>query len=647
MTLSTLSNKYHKSVLFIALILFISFSALAKKNITSQDVADRIVQLTENDEILPIDMLDEINQIIDLSEKNNWKNNLVSSNTLKAEVFSNLEQLSSAQKIVEIYLPIAIEQKLKKLEIRLRMVELTIYDAKGYSSDVENKINHLLIIADTWPNKSEAGSIYLSLGHSYFVHGKLNKALVVLKKAYTIFNEFEDYANLSNLLVTLGNLYSDLGDTDTATKYLIEALTLSRKLKDRLNSSIIAYSLGRNYIESEQLMLADKFLTESLDLSQQIGDEIGEVWAKQAIADLNLLQNKPELALSIYTATEKTFQAIGNQRERYHAIQGKFDSYIQLEQFNLAEKELNQMSKLLPQLNHKAHNLSFTKREAEFAFIKGLHRTAYEKLKIFTEQQKLNFDDERQTKIAQLRVNFETEIAEEQNKALQKENELQQLLIEQQDSERIFWIIILLMALVTIITIVISLIKLSHRKQQYKSMALKDSLTKAPNRRAVLHNAELLLSQAQNEQVMFAIAIVDLDKFKRINDNYGHDVGDEVLKAFATACNITLRKEDNYGRFGGEEWLFAFKNLTSKDINIIFDRIFNALNNLKIKGYPDNMKVNFSSGVAFNDNNSSIKDLIHAADIFLYKAKETGRNKSVFSNGEHKFNQPQECSAHI
>ena len=171
----------------------------------------------------------------------------------------------------------------------------------------------------------------------------------------------------------------------------------------------------------------------------------------------------------------------------------------------------------------------------------------------------------------------------------------------------------------------------TKNRNWYKNLALKDHLTNAPNRRAILHNAQEYFRAARQSGISFSVALIDLDYFKKFNDLYGHEVGDEVLIAFGQVCESVLRKQDVYGRYGGEEWLLALSNTNHEEIKIIFQRIKTQFNEMKIKGVPTETTLCFSMGVAQYDRkkDKSLQVMINRADHNLYKAKDMGRDQVV------------------
>jgi diguanylate cyclase len=153
-----------------------------------------------------------------------------------------------------------------------------------------------------------------------------------------------------------------------------------------------------------------------------------------------------------------------------------------------------------------------------------------------------------------------------------------------------------------------------------------DALTGLPNRRA----AEAILAELEEENRPRIIAFCDIDRFKRINDTYGHAVGDRVLKAVALLLGETCRGRATVARWGGEEFVIIFKGTDMADAAAVVEAAREALTRKEFKlrttDEPMGM-VSFSAGMAYGK--GAIAPMIMAADALLYQAKDEGRNRII------------------
>jgi diguanylate cyclase (GGDEF)-like protein len=238
-----------------------------------------------------------------------------------------------------------------------------------------------------------------------------------------------------------------------------------------------------------------------------------------------------------------------------------------------------------------------------------------------------------------LELEFEVDLAFERANALEKEESLKGLLLSQQISEERNGLIILFIIVLAIVVFAVFILMERKSNKKMKTLAMTDPLTGAPNRRAIEGFAKMSLSYSGNEAQSVAVSIIDLDDFKKINDQYGHDVGDQVLQQFAKLTKSVIRQGDQIGRHGGEEFMLVMPDATIEDVAAVFVRIQEAIMNCEvdIEGIRQLIAVTVSMGTATsvkNDKRSPYASqeavsLMKKADEALYKAKGFGRNQMV------------------
>jgi diguanylate cyclase (GGDEF)-like protein len=159
-----------------------------------------------------------------------------------------------------------------------------------------------------------------------------------------------------------------------------------------------------------------------------------------------------------------------------------------------------------------------------------------------------------------------------------------------------------------------------------KDLANKDFLTGAYNRRYFFESGNLILKKAIRNKTNLAFAMIDIDKFKNINDTYGHDVGDIVICKTINFLNSQLRESDLIARFGGEEFAVLLENISLEDTRTLFSKIQKVFEeNILTKGEK---KISFtvSIGVSYGLC-ENLEDMIKNADLALYHCKKNGRNQ--------------------
>lgn len=168
-----------------------------------------------------------------------------------------------------------------------------------------------------------------------------------------------------------------------------------------------------------------------------------------------------------------------------------------------------------------------------------------------------------------------------------------------------------------------SLKDLKELSAKLENLSTKDPLTNTYNRRYLIDKLNTDLPQVFENNLDLSLLIIDIDYFKKVNDNYGHLVGDEILREVAKCLNDNIDESQTVVRYGGEEFVVLLPDISMDNAKIIAD-------NLRIKVSELNNKYNISTtisvGCSFVEKNDTVEKLCSRADKNLYKAKESGRN---------------------
>lgn len=168
--------------------------------------------------------------------------------------------------------------------------------------------------------------------------------------------------------------------------------------------------------------------------------------------------------------------------------------------------------------------------------------------------------------------------------------------------------------------------------EEFGYLAMHDALTHLPNRRNFEQYLKKSISQANRHGQKVGLLYMDLDGFKLINDQYGHDVGDDALVSSVAKINEVLRDSDFLARVGGDEFALVVHNFNnSSELLVLANRIIQALKEPIMTIAGNDVFMGVSIGIAiYPDQVKNIKTLISAADEAMYRAKATGKNQAVF-----------------
>jgi len=184
-----------------------------------------------------------------------------------------------------------------------------------------------------------------------------------------------------------------------------------------------------------------------------------------------------------------------------------------------------------------------------------------------------------------------------------------------------------------------ALTKNTIQAMKLNKVATKDHLTQIPNRRYFFNTGEKAFQLTIRDKADCSVLFIDLDHFKKVNDQLGHDVGDDVLKMVANVLERAIRISDVLARLGGEEFAILLPNTDLSGANILSESIRKLVEKTPYNHQGNEIAITVSIGVAKRDKSDlSLKDTLKRADIALYQAKHSGRNRTMTEAEIHSAN---------
>jgi diguanylate cyclase (GGDEF)-like protein/PAS domain S-box-containing protein len=170
---------------------------------------------------------------------------------------------------------------------------------------------------------------------------------------------------------------------------------------------------------------------------------------------------------------------------------------------------------------------------------------------------------------------------------------------------------------------------LHQENQRLQELLITDELTGISNRRYVDFQLAQLQKESDEFGFHFGVLFIDIDHFKNVNDIYGHDIGDEVLKMVTRTIQSNVRKDDIFGRWGGEEFVMLCRNITTKGLGKIAEKIRVLVKHTILNiDSQTTLSVTISVGGSIYQHNENLTDVVKRADQNMYFAKKNGRNQT-------------------
>lgn len=451
-------------------------------------------------------------------------------------------------------------------------------------------------------------------------------ALEKYAQAYQIAHELKS-DSLFGIVSNMGLLYTEIGDFKSAFTSFKEALDYALKNNKHIQVSTIYYNMARAYHKQELYDKAIEFYQESSSYSHQHNDVPGIGYANIGLGYVYLVTGKLDQSEEFLLKAKDVFTKIGNRSMLA-------DVHIQLAQLYRAMQDLDSaiheanLSLTVYKENNNLYMLAGTyELLSEFYFEKLDYQKAYDLLKLHLTTKNEQLTQEREKEISKFKVELDIAKQEHQNELLSKENSLSELeLTKEKESNRLF-IWLLIASTVGILGLIVLLQRLKKSQQKLKFFATTDVLTGLSNRRHILQLASQEVERHIRYKHPISFLILDIDKFKFINDSYGHKIGDLVLKNFASACKTCLRKTDHFGRLGGEDFLILLVETEKKNATGMANRLREHIANIDYSAIHAEMKVTVSIGIStLYSDHDNVEILINSAEEALHQAKKLGRN---------------------
>jgi diguanylate cyclase (GGDEF)-like protein len=254
----------------------------------------------------------------------------------------------------------------------------------------------------------------------------------------------------------------------------------------------------------------------------------------------------------------------------------------------------------------------------------GDYRAAYENERLLRQTTDSLHARQLDQRFLTLKVEFDTAARDNENALLAREKATAETLLGQERKANQLQVMVILLA--AVLAGVLAMLAWRSRRASHamRTLAMTDELTGLPNRRAVLARLTQLLDAGEHCAVM----IVDIDHFKPINDQHGHPIGDEVLRAVAGALASQLRDTMSAGRLGGEEFLLLLPGATLEATVQAAERVRAAVARIDLSRWFSGPPLSVSVGVAMaRPGPGAVSDVLRRADEALYEAKAAGRDR--------------------
>lgn len=502
---------------------------------------------------------------------------------------------------------------------------------KGKFSEARILINRSLQELEDNENTSFYINTLILKAMVSFRNGDSIQALQNLHDAYKLNSVHSSVHSDQSLLTVIGGIHQARNEHTIALEYLDSAIDKKHEYSSENELAFIQMLRITSLISTRNTAKADGALLNLMAIIEKAGINEAYPYFLQFKGELDfqndlIAQSIDNYEAAVKVADPENLTQLANLyllMSKSHAHAGNLDKAVDelVQAFSFAGQSVPSFYFYQTLQLHRAYLLSqMDEFEAAFNVTRDL----------FNEDNKHKSVEEIETML-DMHANFQLNIQKQENILLKENNRMQALQLENKKTlNQVYFILIALLVCLSALLLLLFLRTKKHQKALLQ-VAHTDSLTGLYSRSRVLELLEHHTNLFNRNNAIFSVAIVDLDYFKKINDTYGHFIGDKVLAEFGNICKRTLRKTDIVGRIGGEEFLILFPNTTLENAQ----DVCNLLN----RKLPDigsslnlSIKTTASIGLASPLKNEATMDVVKRSDSALYEAKSQGRNRIVVRN---------------
>ncbi|MBB3169539.1 tetratricopeptide repeat-containing diguanylate cyclase [Simiduia aestuariiviva] len=464
-------------------------------------------------------------------------------------------------------------------------------------------------------------------GELLALQGDLAQALSDLQVAHQMYHLIGNRYWTAYTLSMVANTYRRMGDFDRAKELLQEVIEIYAKRDDKESADSTRFMLALTYDDLGEYDAAYAIYRDMLAQESQQGLERAKLGTYIAIADNRLRAGDVAAATEALDRAEPLLDPSLDALNLALWKLFKANQLVAVGDHTSALQLLIEAEPVVAEQDQHRYLAWIQKLKAEVLGQLGRWQTAYQALSEYQRTHEMLLEKLRDQTSTRMRIEFDAARKDAENRALKSERDVRQAKLQYLEERKRWQGLLLACSVVILFTLALLAVRQWRRSHRLRHLAMTDELTGLPNRRSIYQSGKETLAQCRAEGDDFSLLVFDVDYFKRINDTWGHEIGDRVLQKISDAAASCLRKHDVLGRTGGEEFLVTLPSADLESASDVAQRLCETIADIDLRDVADNLSVSVSVGVAqCQKGDSDFSHLINRADNALYRAKDRGRN---------------------
>jgi diguanylate cyclase (GGDEF)-like protein len=544
---------------------------------------------------------------------------------LKVMALAQLEDTHAMSAAAEAAMPLARELKDTQAECEFLTVRGYKLSSEGKFAESQRMYDQAIQLADAVGLKRAANGVLVAKAYDLSIMGRDAEALDVLSRAHQAFTDMGDAPNARLTFAAIGNAHiherSTPEDLRKAASFLERSISPDAERTRRHELATAMANLGAVYQRLKEFAKSRDYLGKGEALYRALEDPIGQAFTHYRLGLIANEEKKWREALAELDRSLPAFAETGDTTMQFNVQRARAAALAELDRKRESLDALHAVEAIAGKTDSAWIKANALASVAETYARLGEFERAFKAMRELRDADQALARESREKDEKEIKARFDL-------KQKEGENELLRARQKESDARRLALILTIALLLFLLGGLSWYIWRQRLQNQRFSDLALRDDLTGLPNRRAIVEFARSQFQHALTHQQKLVVALIDIDHFKPINDEYGHAVGDQVLTAFATLCQQQLRSNDRLGRYGGEEFMLIMPGSDIAQAPQVFTRLRLATRQLSVEGVKAGQQLTFSMGAAeLRAPGDDLDTIIKRADEALYRAKQGGRDR--------------------
>jgi diguanylate cyclase (GGDEF)-like protein len=531
---------------------------------------------------------------------------------------------SAAQQQIDLASALLSQAHRKGLRAGVLTCQGETLETAGHNADAMKDFDQAVAVATDAKDEQLLAEALFSRGYLRALQGEYAAGMSDVRHSYELFDRIGMPQHALTVLNTIATIYKWMGDYGQASLIYDRVRSQQHDAGLRRDEAVTLHNLGRARLMLGQWGAARADFSGCLSLSEALHYTRGEAYALLGLATVDNATADPNAALRTLMRAAELQARTPDARLNAQIQLARGTALRQLQRGAEALSALEQSEEVFKQAN-SLEELGTTYNELATVHSQmGDWRGAYKYRSEAQTNSETLLHNQLDQRFATLKVEFDTAMKERENALLLRQNAADHKALEQERRVATLQTIVILMSLLLLGLLTTLVLYQRRGTRRMRALAMTDELTGAPNRRAVITHLEALLQRSDGRPC--SILIIDIDHFKSINDQYGHQVGDETLRLLTTKLRSAVVEPAFLGRLGGEEFVVALPNTVLHEALLVAEQIRAQVPLIDFGHSLGERCITVSIGVTSSTGKDTVSTLLRRADAALYAAKYAGRN---------------------